>query len=196
MKNKIFYLFIIITLIIINTQGCTPGSPIIVQFNDSNLEQAIRNALNKPTGDIYASDLEQLTELQALGLGISDLQGLEYCLHLEMLNLMGNNIFDISILKDLNNLKKLYLGLNYISDIKPVAELKELQELELEYNKIYDISALSSLSALSILYIGHNDINDISVLNSIYQDGGLQQGAIVDIQFNNMDLRTKTDHRQ
>jgi len=189
MKKKTYFIFIVISILLsIISTSCIPSSQTLVRFFDLNLEKAIRQALNKPAGDIYTSDLEKLTELRALGLGISDLRGIEYCIRLELLNLMGNNIMDISILKGLNKLKKLYLGLNHISDLSPVAELKQLQELELEYNNIYDINALSALSELTMLYIGHNDIEDISVLNAIYKDGGLQSGAIIDIQFNQMDL--------
>ena len=39
----------------------------IVSFSDTNLEAAIRGAINKPQGPIYKSDLESLTTLVLLG---------------------------------------------------------------------------------------------------------------------------------
>jgi len=39
----------------------------IVSFSDTNLEAAIRGAINKPQGPIYKSDLESLTTLVVLG---------------------------------------------------------------------------------------------------------------------------------
>ena len=44
----------------------TLGSQTVVQFNDANLEQAIRDALNKPTGDITNVDMETITQLDIL----------------------------------------------------------------------------------------------------------------------------------
>ena len=37
----------------------------VITFPDANLEAVIREAISKPTGDIYQSDLEALTELRA-----------------------------------------------------------------------------------------------------------------------------------
>ncbi len=71
---------------------------------DSNLEAAIREAINKPEGSIYTSDLQPLTTLEAQERGISDLTGLEYCVNLQYLDLWGNNISDISALAGLANL--------------------------------------------------------------------------------------------
>ena len=66
--------------------GCDGGDPVVV-IPDSGLQAAIREALNKPQGDIYASELAWLRELDAASRGIQDLQGLEYCTSLEALGL-------------------------------------------------------------------------------------------------------------
>ena len=50
-----------------------------VVFLDPNLEAAIRETIAKPSGDIYKSDLEDLTSLSADSRGVLDLTGLEYC---------------------------------------------------------------------------------------------------------------------
>ena len=67
-----------------------------VTFPDANLEAAIREAINKPQGSIYPSDLGALTALDARERGISDITGLEYCVNLQVLYLWENNISDIS----------------------------------------------------------------------------------------------------
>ena len=94
-----------------------PENQTPVTFPDPNLETAIREALNKPEGAIYTSDLESLTELDAYRKGISDLTGLEYCTGLTHLNLDINEISDISALASLTNLHTLWLENNQISDI-------------------------------------------------------------------------------
>ncbi len=73
----------------------------VVTFADANLEAAIREAINKPEGDIYVSDLEGLTSLDASERNISDITGLEYCINLTTLRLDVNyQIADITPLVD------------------------------------------------------------------------------------------------
>jgi len=42
-----------------------PGCDVVVHFPDPNLETAIRERIGKPTGDIMASDLQVITDLDA-----------------------------------------------------------------------------------------------------------------------------------
>ncbi len=135
-----------------------------VTFPDSNLEAAIREAVNKPEGPIYIWDLESLTTLVAQERGISNLTRLEYCANLGYLNLIGNDISDLSSLAGLTNLRELRLRENNISDISPVAALANLQGLYLGQNNISDISPLAGLANLRVLYLYQNNIMDISPL--------------------------------
>ena len=50
-----------------------------VQFNDPNLEAAIREAIGKPGGAITKTDLESITELEVPDNNISDITGIERC---------------------------------------------------------------------------------------------------------------------
>ena len=59
-------------------------------FPDANLEEAVREALGLPEGDITPQDLQGLTELVAPERGIEDLTGLEHATSLEGLSLDGN----------------------------------------------------------------------------------------------------------
>src|SRR4030043_1330031 len=80
--------------------GC--GNPVVV-IPDAGLQAAIREALNKPQGDLYASELAWLPDLDASGRGIKDLRGLEYCTNLTVLGLSDNQISDVSLLAKLTN---------------------------------------------------------------------------------------------
>jgi len=145
--------------------GVEKSFVIPVTFPDSNLEAAIREAINKPEGLIYISDLESLTDLIAIQRGISDLTGLEYCKNLQYkLDLQGNNISDISPLAGLANLQGLDLNDNNISDISPLAGLTNLEWLVFTDNNISDISPLAGLTSLKSLDLVHNNISDISPL--------------------------------
>src|SRR6187402_1061655 len=50
-------------------------NPIV--FANANLEEAVRDKINKPTGDLTPADVAELTLLDASGVGVSDLAGIE-----------------------------------------------------------------------------------------------------------------------
>ena len=119
-----------------------------VEIPDNDLETVIRHVIEKPEGDIFAWELEEITELKAgrnelyyykgtTGV-IQDLTGLEYCINLEYLDISGNGIRDISPLSSLTRLKILIISDNGITDISPLASLTLLEELNLYNNGITD----------------------------------------------------------
>jgi Leucine-rich repeat (LRR) protein len=141
--KRISILLIVVSLIA-GMIGCDGGDgETAVYFADANLEQAIREEIFKPTGDIYPSDLDGLESLFAWQRNISDLTGLEYCTGLTDLDLPENHITDISPLAGLTNLWYLDLKENRISDISPLADLTNLTDLDLRRNQISDIAPLA-----------------------------------------------------
>jgi Leucine-rich repeat (LRR) protein len=143
------------------------GNPVVI-FPDPNLEAVIRKAIDKPIGDIYQSELEDLTEFSAEQGGIVNITGLEHCTNLRSLDLSLNHIIsDISPLAGLTSLIELNLWHNQISDISPLASLTSLIELNLGSNEIGDISLLASLTNLTLLDLGYNQIGDISPLANL-----------------------------
>ena len=161
----------------------------VVTFPDPNLEAAIRQAITKPAGDIYQSDLSALTALSANIKGIVDLTGLQYCTSLTSLSLgtnqisaisplsgltslttlylYGNQITDISPLSGLTSLTSLRLDINQISTTSPLSGLTNLTYLDLEYNQITNISPLAPLTSLKVLDLDNNQISDISPLSGL-----------------------------
>ncbi|MFC1944554.1 leucine-rich repeat domain-containing protein [Chloroflexota bacterium] len=140
-------------------------NPPVVTFPDANLETVIRDAIKKPTGDIYPAYLLPLVTLDASGQGIIDLTGLEWCVNLTTLYLNDNQINDISPLTGLTSLMYLNLRDNQINDISVLQNLTSLTDLRLRNNQISDISSLSGLTSLTTLFLGSNQIgNNISPL--------------------------------
>jgi hypothetical protein len=86
-----------------------------VIFADPNLEQAIREAIPKPSGPISTTDLLPLTFLDAISRYIRRLAGIQYCTNLRVLYLAWNQILDVSPLAGLANLTALDLAENHIS---------------------------------------------------------------------------------
>jgi hypothetical protein len=138
-----------------------------VKFPDPNLEAAIRTAINKPEGAIYAADLEELKRLSAPEKNIKDIAGIEHCSNLQTLSLYSNQITDVSPLSKLTNLQWLGLSGNKITDVSPLSKLTNLQSLDLIGNKITDVSPLSKLTNLQDLYLFSNQITDVSPLSKL-----------------------------
>jgi len=138
----------------------------VVAIPDPNLEVAIREAIDRPSGYIYQSDLSgsTFTTLHADGSGIQYLTGLQYCTSLRYLYLDTNQISNISALAGLTSLKVLHLQANRVSDIHPLSGLTNLTDLRLYENQISDISPLADLTSLTVLYLSSNQISDISPL--------------------------------
>ncbi len=126
----------------VGLDGLTVTYSNVVNFPDSGLEAAVRAEINKPTGDITTTDLTGMTSLAAAGYAITNLEGLQYCTNLTLLELDSNNISDISQLAGLTQLTQLYLGVNQISNLSPLTGLINLTYLSLYSNNISDISPL------------------------------------------------------
>ena len=139
----------------------------LVSFPDANLEAAVRQAIEKPTGDIHKSDLNGLTNLVANSLGITYIHGLEHCTSLTYLSLWENQINDLYPLAYLSNLRRLNLGNNNITDISRLSYLNGLRQLWLTHNQIINISPLSNLTNLTLLDLSENQITDISPLSNL-----------------------------
>ena len=157
-----------------------------MQLTDINLESAIRNAINKPTGDILESDLEGLSVLDAAKRGIKNIEGLQYCSNLTNLNLSWNDISDISPLSALVKLADIDLSGNKITDITALSGLTELINLSLSWNQVVDISPLvDNISIDNGDYINliDNPLNTTSCAEYIPQleDRGVQVDHICSI---------------
>ncbi|UCH19966.1 MAG: leucine-rich repeat domain-containing protein [Deltaproteobacteria bacterium] len=139
----------------------------VVEFPDPNLESSIREEINKPEGDIMASDLQMTTYLSLSDRNISDISGLDYLVGLDTLFLEFDPISDISPLAGLTNLNRLTLVENQISDISPLAGLTNLTELCIFDNQISDVNPLTNLTNLNQLNLAYNKISDISPLSSL-----------------------------
>lgn len=147
-------------------------------IKDANLEEALREQLGKPEGDLTREDMKSLEEIDFSGRGIDNISGLEYAVNLKNINLRANNIRDISPLGNLKKLETLNLDRNQVADITPVGGLGKLEALELRENMVESICNVNwdSMLALSFLDIRYNfiDIEDPEVkalIDSLYESG-------------------------
>jgi hypothetical protein len=164
--RPVLILGIVLLSLFVPVMGVSAADP-VVKFPDFGLEAAIRDAIKKPSGDIYRSDLQAITKISVNYRQIVNLSGLEYCTNCTDMDLRENLITDISPLGSLVNLNYLSLGDNQISDISPLSSLTNLRELDLYNNQISNIQPLSSLNQLTLIDLSNNRIVSISPLSSL-----------------------------
>jgi Leucine-rich repeat (LRR) protein len=136
-------------------------------FKDRNLEKAVRKfVFEKRDSDkpLVESDLVDLSTVQAGGMGITDLAGLEKCPNLASLDLSQNKILDLRPLQTLVKLEYLNLATNQVSDLAPLAGIASLQYIELSHNRVKELRPLATLTNLASLYLGNNRIDDLAPL--------------------------------
>jgi hypothetical protein len=134
-----------------------------VKFGDTTLQTVVEEILwvQSPT----PSDMLGFTYLEARGLDITSVVGLEYAKNLYTLRLGDNQyIADVTPLAGLTNLTTLILNQNCIADLSPLAGLVNLTELDVHHNQFRDITPLAGLTKLRRLALRENAIRDISPL--------------------------------
>jgi hypothetical protein len=145
-----------------------------VDFPDQNLEQVIREKIEKPSGTIFKSELASIIDLDASGRDIRYLDGIEALKRLVTLNLSDNLVSDLTPLSNLKMLRVLNLSNNQMCDLNLVnfssIENLQIRELDLVSNHcdngelLRDISHLSRLTEIEELVLSNNHIEDIKPL--------------------------------
>ena len=130
-----------------------------VEFADSNLEDAVRQALDRLQGSLTPEDVASLIRISASGKTIQSLAGLEHFTVLQKLDLTDNEI----------------------ADITPLATLTEVDSLALQDNQIVDVTPLTGLTGLSWLGLANNQIEDVALLVA---NTGIGEGDYVNLENN------------
>ena len=103
---------------------------------------------------------DDTVRLDASGLGLYEVWGVERLTALERLDLSDNAISDLSLLAGLANLRDLDLSGNRVLDLWPLGALYNLERLNLSGNRITDVQALAGLPNLTVLLLDGNDVAD------------------------------------
>lgn len=148
----------------------------VVEFSDPVLERMVREAMKRPDGDITFSDAKTVKELRLnidyqqeypAGTRITSIEGLQYFVNLETLELLFHDISDVSPIAGLAKLRSLGLGGNPVQDISALSGMTELDYLALFNCQASDYSPLMNLTKLRILQIGYSTFSDARVLQGL-----------------------------
>ena len=165
-----------------------------VEFADAQLEKAVRDRIDQQEGPIYKGLVDSIEHFHTGIGGIESLEGMEYFVSLEELNIYSeeNNAPNkIDSLKPLENLDKL----NYLRvidnekelNLESLNELLQLETLYLQNNVLNDISPISNLDNLVNLGLGNTGIND-SDLEYIIDLNNLKRLYIFDNNLNDISI--------
>ena len=136
--------------------------PTPVTIPDANLRAVLERMMFKASGAmITRGEMLSVTRIEARGMGIRDLTGLEFATNLEYLN------FGVPLGVVISNSNAAAVNSNEISNLSPLSGLPNLTLLYLSGNAISDISSLSGLPNLEILWLDGNAISDISPLSGL-----------------------------
>lgn len=144
----------------------------IVSISDKKLKQVINYTLGKDRKvdqEITKEDMESITEINgdkairympreewieymSHDRGIRSIEGLQYAINLESLDLSENGIKDLTPLTNLKKLTYIELDRNMIGDLTPLSSLTNLIHLNIYNNdQIDDMTAISNLENLEWL---------------------------------------------
>lgn len=129
-----------------------PGDPVAIP--DTALRNAVKAAVgHQPDNGADPTEAEMATiqNLNLSGLGVSNLQGIEYATALSSLNLSGNSVSDISLLTSLPVLASLDLSLTPVTDLTPLTGKGSLASLSLVGSNADEASAAATFASLSNL---------------------------------------------
>ncbi|MFD1040386.1 TraB/GumN family protein [Virgibacillus byunsanensis] len=129
MKRLAIHVWVVILATVLI--ACQSEEPI--SFSDEQLESAIRAEIDKPEGDLYEVDINEIIELDLSGVGISELGGIDSLEALEVLLLQDNEIHDFSLLEELDNLQQVNVAGNpFNEDVNQLTLLDELQQHDID----------------------------------------------------------------
>ena len=146
-----------------------------IQWSDAVLEDQVRQWIDKKEGDIYLSDLWDITGLRMdrwiddsgiVGDEITDISSLEGLQNLKILSLEYHNVTDIRVISSMVNLEELNLNGNHIKDLSAIEKLRFLDTLDLRNTRIQeeDLGCIAGLKDLDILCLDHNGLEDLEGL--------------------------------
>ena len=102
---------------------------------------------------------------------LDDLDGIEYCRNVRILNICGNDISSLYDLQFLNQLEELYASGNRITGIEGLSELPALEIADLSDNDIEDASPLLALPKLKFVDLRSNPVAGQDIIRELSARG-------------------------
>ena len=148
-------------------------SLIPVNFGESKLlENAVRAAIGKSSGDVYKSELNGVTELLLCGhMYLTDMSDVRFdadgTCRVGSGSVIDGDVTKLSACRDMPYLKRLALIRQPLSDLSPLNGLVVLEELWLSGSSVESVAALNDLPRLHTLHLEHTAVRDLKGLSAL-----------------------------
>jgi len=162
---KLFQTTIQHLLVPILLLSCSALLPAQDLFPDKALEAAVRAevfAKRYNQEPLTVDDVKTISQVVGKGKGITNLEGLQHCAALMLIDLENNQIADLTPIKDLKLVQSLTLAGNKIESIAPLENFTKLQYLDVSRNTIKDIAPLTKMENMRSLYLSQNSIESLA----------------------------------
>lgn len=142
---------------------------------DPGLKQALRTVLQRrelmdpAATELSLEALKAIRYLDASGLKIKSLDGLQQCENLRELDISENEIRDLQPLTGLSKLITLRAVGNRVSDLSPLRQLTQLRELIVDRNAVKSLEPLTDCVALNRISAAENEIQDLAPISKMTQ---------------------------
>ncbi len=147
-----------------NCAQATCFNDYVITFPDTSLERAVRDQIDKPSGQIHRLDIMNMVFLDGNGRGIVSLTGLEHCTPLEVIFMNGDPISDLTPISGLHRLIGIqFTGAN-ITDISPIADLTNLIGFSFRATPLQNIIPLTNLPNLHWMELSQTQITSLAPL--------------------------------
>lgn len=167
---------VIIFAVVILVTGCTsnkneeqvilkdidPNERVIIK--DEELEKIIRNTIVIPTGEILASDMEELERINIdySKTPVQNIEGLEYAVNLNSFSFRNGGV--LKSLTPISNLQELeYLNVSYAEVDEMVVDFNtpKLQRVSFAQAKLLNLDFLKTAVDLREIYISNSGLDNI-----------------------------------
>ena len=144
-----------------------------VRFDGSKLlENAVRAAIGKSSGNVYKSELNGVTELFMCGhMVLTDMSDVRFdadgTCRVGTGSVIEGDVTKLSAFTDMPYLKRLALIRQPLSDLSPLNGHVLLEELWLSGSSVESIEALNDLPRLHTLHLAHTAVRDLSGLSAL-----------------------------
>ncbi|WP_223592236.1 hypothetical protein [Neobacillus bataviensis] len=160
MRKNVLFLLVFLGAIFSLPNLSEAAADSVVLFEDKTLEKSVRETLSLTDDEpLTEQKIQALVTLDAEGLEIHSLKGLEKAINLEELNVSDNNIESIEPILNLTKLQAAEISYNPIEDLGYLMRMTSLQEFDISGTNITDIFRLTTLPNLAYVSVMDLDID-------------------------------------
>lgn len=171
-------LLVLVICLSLPGQASMEQAALEVSFQDEQLEQAIKQLLQKnENATVMQKDMESLTVVDLSDRGIKNLQGLQYASNITHLDLSNNEIDDIGPLKTMTKIRGLDISRNQIDSIEALSSMVDMGRLKMNRNKITSIDVIKQFPRLHTFEANNNQILSIQALTTATEVTWLKMSA-------------------